>query len=1093
MPGSTVTLTIGTAVVGTGTADASGNFSVAPTSGLVQGSNTISVTSTSGGGTSTASTVTFNYDTAAPAAAAVTGVSDNVGSVQGPLSGGGTTDDTTLTLTGTAEAGATVTVYNGTTVLGTTTATSAGWTFTTSALPGGSASLTARATDAAGNQGAASTAFTTTIDTTAPAAPTSVTLASDTGSSATDKITSDGTIKGVAEANSTVTLKIGTTVVGTGTADASGNFSIAPTSGLVQGSNTVAVTSTDRAGNTGAATNLTFTLDSAAPAAASFTATGAGITGGSGALNAGDTVVFTLNASEALTVTGTPTLTLSNGATATYTGGTGNNALTFSYTVAAADGNVGDLAVSALNTSNGATVRDAAGNAVTFNSATAGNPTGTLRIDTAAPSAPASVALASDTGQVGDGITSNPTIKGTAEAGSTVTLKVGAATVGTGTADAQGNFSIAPTGLAQGANTVTVSATDTAGNTGTATSLSFTLDNAAPAAVSVAASGAGIVDGNGALNAGKVVTLTVTASEAMTVTGTPTLSLSSGGTATYVGGSGTAALAFTYTVGAGENADDLSVATLNLPNGASITDAAGNAVAAGGVTAVNPAGTLSVDTVAPDVATTVGLSSDTGASPTDGVTSNAALSGRVSNGQAGVTVAVFDNGAEIGRATTGENGDWTFANAGAANGSHAYTARVSDAAGNLGPTAATSPASVTVDKAAPTEATTIALVSDTGAAGDGATANAALNGTGPAGATVVVKDGSTIVATLVADGTGAWTFANTAAAAGSHSYTAQVADAAGNLGPASATLAVNLDRSGNDNLGFLATAGADSTAGDDGSDTITGLGGDDTLWGDDAAGVAAGEGADSINAGAGNDLLLGGAGNDTLVGGAGNDTLDGGAGSDTANYQSAAGGLTFTYDSASGAFTASDGSGGTDTLRNVETILASFGNDSLDVSCTRFPWTPICRGETGTMKPSMNENDRLDAVDVPVVSAGGRGPSPLSTGRAAPMAPAAPKPSPLAPGQRWSVGRKREVVLRLMRGESAELLSRELVPPIFKSEQWRRKAEAALEGALEEREADPATGELAAAMQRIGEPGMENEPLRTRIARPGPLARGRSR
>ena len=63
------------------------------------------------------------------------------------------------------------------------------------------------------------------------------------------------------------------------------------------------------------------------------------------------------------------------------------------------------------------------------------------------------------------------------------------------------------------------------------------------------------------------------------------------------------------------------------------------------------------------------------------------------------------------------------------------------------------------------------------------------------------------------------------------------------------------------------------------------------------------------------------------------------------------------------------------------------------------------------MKPSMNENDRLDAVDVPVVSAGGRGPSPLSTGRAAPMAPAAPNPSPLAPGQRWSVGRKREVVL----------------------------------------------------------------------------------
>jgi hypothetical protein len=145
------------------------------------------------------------------------------------------------------------------------------------------------------------------------------------------------------------------------------------------------------------------------------------------------------------------------------------------------------------------------------------------------------------------------------------------------------------------------------------------------------------------------------------------------------------------------------------------------------------------------------------------------------------------------------------------------------------------------------------------------------------------------------------------------------------------------------------------------------------------------------------------------------------------------------------------------------------------------------------MKSSMNENDRPDAVGGPVVSEGGRGPSTLSTGRAAPSAPAAPKPSPLAPGQRWSAGRKREVVLRLMRGEAAELLSRELGLPMFKVEQWRRKAEAALDGALKEREADPADGQLAAAMQRIGELTMENELLRAKMERPGPLGRRRSR
>ena len=145
------------------------------------------------------------------------------------------------------------------------------------------------------------------------------------------------------------------------------------------------------------------------------------------------------------------------------------------------------------------------------------------------------------------------------------------------------------------------------------------------------------------------------------------------------------------------------------------------------------------------------------------------------------------------------------------------------------------------------------------------------------------------------------------------------------------------------------------------------------------------------------------------------------------------------------------------------------------------------------MKSSMNGIDRPDAVGGPVVSAGGRGPSTLTTGRAAPSAAIAPQPGPLAPGQRWSVGRKREVVLRLMCGEPAELLSRELGLPIFKLEHWRQKAEASLLGALKERAADPADGQLAAALQRIGELSMEVELLRARSERPGPLARRRSR
>ena len=141
----------------------------------------------------------------------------------------------------------------------------------------------------------------------------------------------------------------------------------------------------------------------------------------------------------------------------------------------------------------------------------------------------------------------------------------------------------------------------------------------------------------------------------------------------------------------------------------------------------------------------------------------------------------------------------------------------------------------------------------------------------------------------------------------------------------------------------------------------------------------------------------------------------------------------------------------------------------------------------------MGKNTRDEAVDGPEVSEGGRSPSTLSPGQGAASAASGTTLRPLAPGRRWSVARKREVVLRLMRGESAELLSRELGLPVFKLEQWRQKAEAALEGALKEREADPADGQLAAAMQRIGELSMENELLRARMGRPGPLARRRSR
>ena len=100
---------------------------------------------------------------------------------------------------------------------------------------------------------------------------------------------------------------------------------------------------------------------------------------------------------------------------------------------------------------------------------------------------------------------------------------------------------------------------------------------------------------------------------------------------------------------------------------------------------------------------------------------------------------------------------------------------------------------------------------------------------------------------------------------------------------------------------------------------------------------------------------------------------------------------------------------------------------------------------------------------------------------------------PLAQGQRWTASRKREVVLRLLRGEPMELLSRQLGVEVYRLEKWRDAALAGMEEALKARNGDPLKGELDNAMKRLGELTMENELLWARVRRPGPLAKRRSK
>ena len=193
----------------------------------------------------------MTIDTGAPAAPAITSCSTDSGTA-----GDGITNDNTLTLTGTAQANSTVRVYDGATLLGTVTANGSGaWSFTTATLADGAHSFTATATDAAGNTSAASSALSVTIDSGAPAAPAIASLSTDSGI-AGDGITNDNTLTltGTAQANSTVRLYDGATLLGTVTPNGSGAWSFT-TATLADGAHSFTATATDAAGNTSAASS----------------------------------------------------------------------------------------------------------------------------------------------------------------------------------------------------------------------------------------------------------------------------------------------------------------------------------------------------------------------------------------------------------------------------------------------------------------------------------------------------------------------------------------------------------------------------------------------------------------------------------------------------------------------------------------------------------------------------------------------------------------------------------------------------------------------------------------------------------------------
>jgi hypothetical protein len=98
--------------------------------------------------------------------------------------------------------------------------------------------------------------------------------------------------------------------------------------------------------------------------------------------------------------------------------------------------------------------------------------------------------------------------------------------------------------------------------------------------------------------------------------------------------------------------------------------------------------------------------------------------------------------------------------------------------------------------------------------------------------------------------------------------------------------------------------------------------------------------------------------------------------------------------------------------------------------------------------------------------------------------------------RRMSARRKQDAVVRLLRGEDLELLSRELAVTAAELSGWREAFLAAGEASLKSRPADARDAEIGRLKEKVGDLTMANELLGAKIehleAR-HPLARRRSR
>ena len=272
--GSLVYIIVNGKTVDSVTADAAtGIWTWTPALGMANGHYDVSVVAQDKAGLRSEPSDTFSFDLLAggiPTAPAITDVIDDVDAHVGTVQNGGITNDARPTITGTAQDGTTVYLYDGTNPnpIGSAVVTGGRWTidFDTD-LAQGEHRFRAVAEDVTGNRSPETGEWVIIIDSVDPLAPTDIELWDDFGTPgliANGDTTDDNTptYRGKGEANGTAIIDLGNGTTVRVPVDEKGNWSYTPAPALADGDYTWKVAIEDKAGNVGPeSAPIHFTVD----------------------------------------------------------------------------------------------------------------------------------------------------------------------------------------------------------------------------------------------------------------------------------------------------------------------------------------------------------------------------------------------------------------------------------------------------------------------------------------------------------------------------------------------------------------------------------------------------------------------------------------------------------------------------------------------------------------------------------------------------------------------------------------------------------------------------------------------------------------